>query len=98
MKMTPQALAQVIPVRIGMEYASQAEATANANWVAQHGPQSNPQFKNWWRQNYDPRMFTAYAQGGPQALAKAPANVRQQWLTEYRNLKSMGFSFGQLAQ
>jgi hypothetical protein len=43
-------------------------------------------------------MFTAYAQGGPQALAKAPANVRQQWLTEYRNLKSMGFSFGQLAQ
>jgi hypothetical protein len=98
LKMPPAALAQVLPIKIGMEYASQAEATVNANWIAQHGPQSNPQFKNWWRQNYDPRLFTAYAAGGAQAITKAPPNLRQQWLKQYRNLKSMGFDFGQLTE
>jgi hypothetical protein len=86
MKMTPQALHVVIPTMIGLEYAKMAKATAAASW-AQRSPGTNAQFESQWRQNYDPRMFTAYAQGGPQALAKAPAKLRQQWLNDYRNSK-----------
>ena len=97
MKMTPQALKTVIPTMIGLEYAKMAKATAASNW-AQKDPGGNAKFESTWRQSYDPRMFTAYAQGGPQALAKAPANLRQQWLNDYRNLKGMGVDFTQFAQ
>jgi hypothetical protein len=97
MKMTPQALHVVIPTMIGLEYAKMAKATAAASW-AQRSPGTNAQFESQWRQNYDPRMFTAYAQGGPQALAKAPAKLRQQWLNDYRQLKGMGVNFTQFAQ
>lgn len=97
MKMTPQALGVVIPTMIGLEYAKMAKATAAATW-AQHSPQTNAQFESTWRQNYDPRMFTAYAQGGPAALAKAAPNLRAQWLRDYRALKGMGVDFTQFAQ
>jgi hypothetical protein len=97
MKMTPQALNTVIPTMIGLEYAKMAKATAASAW-AQRDPAGNAKFETTWRQAYDPRMFTAYAQGGPQALAKAPANVRQQWLKDYRTLKGMGVDFTQFAQ
>jgi hypothetical protein len=97
MKMTPQALKTVIPTMIGLEYAKMAKATAASTW-AQRDPAGNARFESTWRQNYDPRMFTAYAQGGPQALAKAPAADRQRWLREYRNLKGMGVDFTQFAQ
>jgi hypothetical protein len=97
MKMTPQALSVVIPTMIGLEYAKMAKATAASTW-AQHSPGTNAQFESTWRQAYDPRMFTAYAQGGVQALAKAPANVRAQWLRDYRTLKGMGVDFTQFAQ
>lgn len=97
MKMTPDALKVVIPTMIGLEYAKMAKATAASAW-AQRSPGTNAQFESQWRQAYDPRMFTAYAEGGPQALAKAPANLRQQWLKDYRTLKGMGVDFTQFAQ
>lgn len=97
MKMTPQALTKVFPVMIGLEYAKMAKAAAAAQF-AQSNPGGNAQFESQWRQNYDPRMFTAYAEGGPAALAKAPANLRAEWLRKYRTLKSMGVDFGQFAQ
>jgi hypothetical protein len=97
MKMTAPALKVVIPTMIGLEYAKMAKATAAATW-AQHSPQTNAQFESTWRQNYDPRMFTAYAEGGPAALARAPANLRAQWLKDYRALKGMGVDFTQFAQ
>jgi hypothetical protein len=97
MKMTPQALKTVIPTMIGLEYAKMAKATAASAW-ASRSPGTNAQFESTWRKAYDPRMFTAYAQGGPQALAKAPANLRQQWLNDYRQLKGMGVDFTQFAQ
>ncbi len=97
MKMTPAALKVVIPTMIGLEYAKMAKATAASSWAGRD-PAGNAKFESTWRQNYDPRMFTAYAQGGPKALASAPANVRQQWLKDYRALKGMGVDFTQFAQ
>jgi hypothetical protein len=97
MKMTPEALKVVIPTMIGLEYAKMAKATAAANF-AQHNPAGNAQFESQWRQAYDPRMFTAYAEGGAKALAQAPAKLRQQWLKDYRTLKGMGVDFTQFAQ
>jgi hypothetical protein len=73
------------------------EGDRRASW-AQRSPGTNAQFESQWRQNYDPRMFTAYAEGGPQALAKAPPKLRQQWLNDYRQLKGMGVNFTQFAQ
>jgi hypothetical protein len=97
MKMTPQALKVVLPVMVGLEYAKMAKATAAANF-AQRNPGGNAQFESEWRANYDPRMFTAYAEGGPKALASAPAGLRAEWLRKYRTLKSMGVNFGAFAQ
>jgi hypothetical protein len=74
-----------------------AKATAAANF-AQRNPGGNAQFESEWRANYDPRMFTAYAEGGPKALASAPASLRAEWLRKYRTLKSMGVNFGAFAQ
>jgi hypothetical protein len=75
-----------------------AKATAAASWAQSKGPDTNAQFESTWRQSYDPRMFTAYAEGGPAALAKAPANLRAQWLKEYKALKGMGVDFQAFAQ
>jgi hypothetical protein len=97
MKMTPQALKTVVPTMIGLEYAKMAKASAAANW-AQRDPGGNAKFETTWRQNYDPRMFTAYAQGGLNAWKTAPPDLRSKWHQEYLELKKMGIDFGAFAQ
>lgn len=62
MKITPAALNQIIPTYIGLELAKQARANAAASW-AQSNPTNSAAFETWWRNNYDPRMFTQLSRG-----------------------------------
>jgi hypothetical protein len=103
MSMTPGALKQVIPVMEGLTMANAAKADANAYWV-QHNPQgvmSQPQFESWWRQNYDPRIFTAIARG-PAAfkaqIKRLGPQDQQFYMSKYYALRNMGVNFAQFNQ
>lgn len=92
--MTNDALRHVIPVMIGLENAKQGMANAGQSFAQAHpGPNAQGQFLQQWRTAYDPRIFTAMAQGpsGVQALLKTlPAPERQALIHKSQMLAEMG--------
>lgn len=102
-QMDAGALNKVIPEVIGLQNALAAKADAKAYWI-QHNPQgvmSSPQFEAWWRQNYDPRIFTMMAFGPAAfkaAINKLPAQARQTYMSKYYAMRDMGVDYSQFAQ
>jgi hypothetical protein len=92
--MTRQALAQIVPQMVGLESAKGAMANAGARFASSNpGPNAQGAFLTQWRQAYDPRIFTAMAQGpgGVQALLKhAQPQDRAALIAKSKQLAAMG--------
>ena len=101
MQITPGALKQVIPTYIGLEMAKSARAAASTDWVNKHGAATNAGFEKKWRELYDPRVFSALAQGKAsfqRQLSSLDAPTQARIRRQYNELAAMGVDFNGMVQ
>lgn len=92
-EMTKPALAAIIPQMVGLENAKQGQANAAVAWQRTHGAADVQAFRTQWNQVYDPRIYTAMAQGpaAVQHLMKTvSASDRQALIRKSQALAAMG--------
>jgi hypothetical protein len=92
-EMSKDALKSVIPQMMGLEHAKQGYAVAANAWQQAHGPDSVQAFRTEWNKIYDPRIYTAMANGpaAVQSLLKhaSPAD-RKALIEKSQALASLG--------